>query len=77
MQVVLVMYYFMLFSTLPVFKGVQPGMSTVAGAVPHVKFLVPLLLNFIKINSLLELMESMVIPFCWDGFWPIVVAGRR
>ena len=51
--------------------------ATFAGAVPHVKFLVPLLLGFIKINSFLELMGSMVIPFWWAGFSPIVVAGCR
>ena len=51
--------------------------ATFAGAVPHVKFLVPLLLGFKKINSLLEPMGSMVIPFYWAGFWPIVVAGCR
>ena len=48
-----------------------------AGAVPHVKFLVPLLLGFIKINSLLELIGGMVIPSNCAAFWPIVVAGRR
>ena len=47
-----------------------------AGAVPHVQFLVPLLLGFKKINCLLELMGSRI-PSYWAGFWPIVVAQRR
>ena len=64
-------------ASLPWAIGSGYRFTTFAGAVPHVTFLVFLLLGFIQINGLLKLMWSMVIPFYWAGFWPIVVAGRR
>ena len=42
--------------------------TTFVGGVPHIKFLVPLMLGFIKINCLLKLTGGIVPPFNWTGF---------